>query len=369
MASVQELLAAAQTKKSPFLSLLEGVTSGVGSAQTDAMDQFRTGMALQQAQEERQRRLQNDQRMQSLLTNQTDQKLQGDLEQAGGPSKALTPAMRLVEATTDEKGYLRPKFEVVQPKPKALQSKEYQDASGANRIGSYDANTGKFIQSPNDPLAPKTSAELGFGEKQDQYNQKRLTALGDALDPSKARAGAFGVSKQVFDRAERLKTLASAFPDGNLDSRQIEELAIGLNAMLSGANAGAQRQVEALVPSSIVGNGQKLAEWLTNEPHGTNQVAFVQRMLGSIDREQSTAADQIKRTQMQRVARYADLERSSPDAFYNVLESAGLDPQEYKKWRAGGYKPMSAVQAPEGVPPAGTRGGTHKIGRFTVEVQ
>lgn len=196
------------------------------------------------------------------------------------------------------------------------------------------------------------------GEKSSQFSDKRLTAMGDALDPSKQRAGAFGVSKQVYDRAERLESLASAFKDGNLDSRQVEELAIGLNAMLSGANTGAQQQVKSLVPNTIWGNAQKVKEWLVNEPQGLQQQAFVQRMLGSISREKATASDQIKRTQFQRIGRYADLEKSNPDGFSNTLQSAGIDPNEYHSWKKGGYKPISAVQTPEG---GGQSGGKIRV--------
>lgn len=192
---------------------------------------------------------------------------------------------------------------------------------------------------------------MTFGQKQDMDNQKRLTALGDALDPNKARAGQFGVSQQVYNRAERLQSLANAYKDGNLDPRQMEELAIGLNSMLSGSNTGASEQVKGLVPNTIMGNAQKLSEWLTNNPTGTKQQAFVQRMLGSVEREKNTAADQIKRVQFQRIARFADLEKKMPDDFYNTLESSGIDLNEYSAWKKGGFKAISAVQAPEGQNP------------------
>ena len=196
-------------------------------------------------------------------------------------------------------------------------------------------------------LADRKPFDIQTSEKNAQFHAKRFTQLGDALDPSKARAGAFGTSKQVYDRAERLQTLANAYRDNNLDSRQVEELAIGLNSMLSGSNVGAASQVEKLVPKSIMGDKQKLMEWLTNEPKGTNQQEFVKRMLGSIEREKNTASDQIKRTQFERIARYGDLENADPDEFINVLQSAGVDPMEYKSWKKGGYKKASAVQAPE----------------------
>lgn len=192
-------------------------------------------------------------------------------------------------------------------------------------------------------------SELSLGIRKDQYDQKRLTALGESLDPSKQRAGAFGVSKQVFDRAERLQSLAVASM-GNPDRRQMEELAIGLNAMLSGSNTGAQDQVKALVPQSLVGNANKLREWLVNDPTGTGQQEFVKRLNDTIAREKATAMDQIKRTQFQRIGRYADLEQSSPDAFTNALQSNGIEPGEYKAWKSGGYKPMSAVQDKNGKP-------------------
>ena len=191
------------------------------------------------------------------------------------------------------------------------------------------------------------NAGLKLGQQSDQRLADRLTKMGESLDPSKSSRNPLGISKQVYDRAERLETLASAFSDGNLDSRQIEELAIGLNAMLSGSNTGAQHQVESLVPRTVWGNAQKLKEFLTNAPQGTGQQEFVKRMLGSIGREKSTAADQIKRTQFQRLSQFGDLEEEVPDKFNNVARSFGVDPDEYRKWKSGGFKPMSAVQEAE----------------------
>ncbi len=231
-----------------------------------------------------------------------------------------------------------------------LAEKTAQDATRAGTL-EKTAHATKDIADAN--LADRKPFDVQLSEKANQFNTKRFTQLGDALDPSKARAGAFGTSKQVFDRAERLQTLASAYRDNNLDSRQVEELAIGLNSMLSGSNVGAASQVEKLVPKSIMGDAQKLKEWIANDPKGTNQQEFVKRMLGSIDREKSTASDQIKRTQFERIARYGDLEKADADEFANVLQSAGVDPEEYRAFKKGGYKRASAVQGAEG----GSKGG------------
>lgn len=346
---VQELLAALDAQKSPFVDLLEGVAGGYANAQQHRIDNAKKLMELQQMREQMDFQAKRRAQLQQQTAIATENKTLQDQRNLT-PGTPVTPGQKIKQKTSiDEKGNISDSYETVDETPKtpSYQAKDYLDEStGKNRIGSYNPETGELIKKPTDQLAPKPASELNFGEKQVQYNQKRLTALGDALDPSKQRQGAFGVSKQVYDRAERLQSLASAYPDGNLDSRGMEELAIGLNAMLSGSNTGAQAQVASLVPKSAMGDAQKFKEWFLNAPQGTAQKAFVQRMMGSVDREKQTAADQIKRTQLQRVSRYADLEKSSPDEFYNTLQSSGLDPEEYKAWVKNGRKPIDAVQKP-----------------------
>lgn len=346
MASVQELLAAAQAQKSPLQALLEGAAQGFSKGYAEAPKREADLMDLQDRHEARVRAIETDKLLRAKIAGAQEDKTKASLNAVGGESKAATPGLKLEKVTVDPKsGLLKPEFQVLDKKPSPYQPKDYLDKAGKARIGRFDPDTGKILQSPDDAFS---TASVTLGEKQDQFLNKRLTAFGDALDPSKARTGAFGVSKGIFDRAEKLQTMATAYKDGNYDSRQIEELAIGLNAMLSGSNVGAASQVAALVPKSIVGNAAKLQEWLTNEPQGANQQAFVQRMMGTVEREKATAAEQIRRTQLQRIQRYADLEKHAPDEFYNVMQSAGVDPEDYKSWKKGGYKAISAVQAPEG---------------------
>jgi DNA-binding phage protein len=239
----------------------------------------------------------------------------------------LDQAAALMAPTKDPKTVNQTKAQLSQLFPKGLVPKDFANTSATN-----------------------ARMELTYGEKQSQFDQKRVTAFGEALDPSKARAGTFGDSQKVVNRAERLQSLANALP--NLRSSEIEELAIGLNAMLSGSNTGAAEQVKALVPQSAIGNARKLQEWLTNNPTGTDQQAFVERMLGSVAREKATAEAQIKREQLRRTQRYADLEKSNPDAFYNQLEAYGISPEEYQAWKAGGHKAVEAVHGAKVPAPA-----------------
>jgi hypothetical protein len=179
------------------------------------------------------------------------------------------------------------------------------------------------------------------GQVKDQRLFDRLTKLGTDLDPSQTVRTAMGVSKLGFDRAERLQSLFYQFP--NLDRRQTEELAIGLNSMLQGSNQAEQQQVKALVPQTMWGNGRKIIEWLTNNPQGLDQQSFTKRMGETIDREKQTFIKQIQRNQYARIAKYADVEEGLPDDFKNLLESMGVDYSDYQQWKAGGRKPISAV--------------------------
>ena len=202
---------------------------------------------------------------------------------------------------------------------------------------------GKYVKEENkDYIDPYKKDTMDFRKKLDK--EKRVTAFQKALDPSAFRAGQFATSKLVFDRAERLESLASSVADGNLDRRQIEELAIGINSMLSGSNTGAQEQVRSLLPQSLAGNTMKLKEWLTGNPTGMEQQNFVHRLVDTIRREKATASEQMKRTMMTRIPAYRDVEQNDPELFKETLMAQGIDPAEYESWKKGGFKSISAVQ-------------------------
>jgi hypothetical protein len=185
-------------------------------------------------------------------------------------------------------------------------------------------------------------------DKIDAADEKALKVMGDDLDPSKGRNGAMGVAAQKIANSQALKALASGQGD-NLDSRQMEELAIGVNKLLSGSNASASSQVEALVPSTARGDAAKLKEWLFNEPTGTNQREFAKRMMETVDREASTAKHQIETYQRGKLGKYSALAKRRPDEYEAVLkpfeENYGVDLRAREK---EAQAPAGAVaEAPE----------------------
>ena len=214
---------------------------------------------------------------------------------------------------------------------------------------------------PNPYFMKQYDLETAREVQQPKLDQDTALKFNDALDPNRYRAGAFGASKAVFDRGERLESMidyANKYQQGGADSRQIVELATGFQAQLTGGNArGNYQQVQDLIPHTLVGNVQKMTEWLTNNPQGAKQQAFVDRMMQSVHRENATVQAQMDRTRFQRIAGFEPWMQRNPDQAENIMRSYGVDPQAYQQWKQGGFKQQSAVQdSPEasGVTPTYT---------------
>ena len=185
---------------------------------------------------------------------------------------------------------------------------------------------------------PISGNDFMMGIKEDQFKQKRLQTMGDDLDPSKNVRNPYGVAQLGLNRAERIEGLVNQYKDLNLDRRETEELAIGLNSMLQGSNVSARSQVESLIPSSIRGNAQKMIEWLVNEPQGLKQQKFVQRMLNDVIREKQIFQGQVQKFARAKVSKYSDVINKYPEEATGIMKSFGIDPEEYNNWKKSGYK-------------------------------
>ena len=167
-------------------------------------------------------------------------------------------------------------------------------------------------------------------ESADTHLADKFSKFGKDIDPYAFRGG-LRTLMDVSNRARRLQTSIEG-PDGkpvdfnSLDSRQIEELAIQLNGVLSGSNQGAQAQVEKLVPHTIWGNVKSLAERIRNEPTGLDQGKFVQKLLNTVEREHKNAAESVVEALVARIPQYADLRKKDREKFDTMLEVRGIDP-------------------------------------------
>lgn len=169
-------------------------------------------------------------------------------------------------------------------------------------------------------------------DKQEKTTANLMQRMKDDLDPDKARGGNLAANQKQVYQAERLEQLYTEANGDirNLDSRQMEELAIGLNKLLSGSSTGAASQIEALVPKTAAGNSKKLAEWLSNDPTGTGQVKFVQRMAETVEREKEIAKKQVMEAQKKRLPAYKKLKEADPESYQQILAGYGLSEDEGK---------------------------------------
>lgn len=170
-------------------------------------------------------------------------------------------------------------------------------------------------------------------------NEKRLIALKDDLDPNKARGGNLAKSQAMINSADRVDGLFKQFPDYNIPKAQTVELATAVASLISGGSPQSQHQIDMMVPSSMRGNAQDIASWITNNPQGRDQVEFMKMMHETATRERQIAENQVKSAQIQRLSAHKNLEKSDPEGYRSVLQSYGIDPSEIKNGR---YSPKNA---------------------------
>lgn len=159
MASVQELILAAQAEKSPFISLLEGAAQGFGTAQSEGLGRAKSLIDMENDRQARERAKETHDKLLKMISGAQEQETSNAFKQTGIPKKSALPSLRLDQVTMGTSGYFKPEFKV--DAPKSYQTKEYQDAKGKNRIGRFDPLSATFTTSPDDPLAPASSSQVG----------------------------------------------------------------------------------------------------------------------------------------------------------------------------------------------------------------
>ncbi len=181
-------------------------------------------------------------------------------------------------------------------------------------------------------LEARKAREEDRGYAQDEkQNIKWASQMKDDLDPNKARGGNMASNQKRIDNADRVNALLAQVHN-NPDPRQMEELAISTQALLSSSGSPAAEQVKALIPHTAMGSAQAFKEWLMNDPQGTNQQEFVKRMADTVQREQEVARGQVQKAQKARLSAYGKFKDADPDTYNSIMNSYGLgDPEPESK--------------------------------------
>lgn len=198
-----------------------------------------------------------------------------------------------------------------------------------------------------DAMAKYYDLGKGGGGKGAANSDKLAKSIRDDLDPNKARGGNLAKSQAMINSADRVDALFQQFPDYNIPKGQSVELAAAIAGLVNGGSAQSQHQIDSMTPSSMKGDAQALAGWITNDPTGLDQKQFMKMMHETALRERDVAAAQVKQAQIQRLAAHKTLATSDPETYAAMLSSYGIDPEEIV---AGKYapKPKAAHGAPAG---------------------
>jgi hypothetical protein len=195
-----------------------------------------------------------------------------------------------------------------------------------------DPNTGapynRHGPQPNLPGAGANTTTPGSPQPlSGKMLDKALKELGADFDPSGGRSGEFGKNQARVNAANRLLTLATdeAGNPKDLNPQQMPELAQALASLISGGGAGAQSQIEHLTPKTLRGDMQRTLQWLTGNPRGADQVAFVQNMIETAKRERETAGQAIESVRSQRGAKHQRVLMGNPTEAGRVLQGFGWD--------------------------------------------
>jgi hypothetical protein len=148
-------------------------------------------------------------------------------------------------------------------------------------------------------------------------------------DIASARS-AFGRSANVIRAAGAIEVLASKFKADELSYQEIQELAKSLDGMLA-QGAPTITGTQKLVPTSFIGDWQKIASYLLNIPKGAKQGEFVKRMLATVGREKEYAKNQILKTQTELLSGYEHLKKADPDRWDRTLNAFGIPTDESSK--------------------------------------
>jgi hypothetical protein len=180
MASVQELLLAAQAQRSPLESLLTGLASGFGKSQDNRLQNAQRLIAIEDAKEKRRRdkitfeqdqelrarRIETDERLRKTLFGDTENKNKADFKGAtvqGKPAGGGPRLQRGIEVGPG--GLLKETFKQVPPV--SFQIKEYLDDQKRVRMGVFNPATGVLTKTPNDSFGSAgAQKDTGLSEKQ-----------------------------------------------------------------------------------------------------------------------------------------------------------------------------------------------------------
>lgn len=232
------------------------------------------------------------------------------------------------------------------------QQQDQQTLSGMEKgiKTDWDPNSGrpKYSYDPKSPQSIGAQSKLIGADGKLQAIQhkhdigpKDLAKLSDALDPNKARGGQLAKIQGVINSSDRIHGIFQQFPDGNIPKAQSTELVTAVAGLISGGSPQSQHQIDQMVPQSMAGNAQDMVAWVTNNPLGKEQQAFMRVLKETSERERTIAQQQKWDAQTARLPQFEYM--SEHPQYQKILKAYGVSPD----------RPADYQSPPQQAPPRG----------------
>ncbi len=179
----------------------------------------------------------------------------------------------------------------------------------------------------------KTTKEIFEGHK-------RLEKAGKDIIPGLASSrSAFGRMGNTLRSGGALQALTNGRKLGDIDNREIYEVARGFDSMISGGT-GTIEGTSHMVPKTMKTDLAKVQEYWNGKRFPAHAASFIERTMISVAREVEAAQKQIKDVQKQRLAPMRDLfESNHPEirqGAMDLISAHGIEnPFEKKEEKAG----------------------------------
>ena len=167
-----------------------------------------------------------------------------------------------------------------------------------------------------DELTERTQARLG--EQQDKTTNGMIVNQQKALDPNLASARTpYGQGGQALFQADRTLALLEK---PNLTNEEWTLVGEGLNRLISGG-VPASRMIVDTLPKDIEKSYAGIRSWLTSEPAAPERQAWVDRFKDTLAREEKTAKNLVRQTQLRNSGMLEQIEKRRPGSAAQILMS------------------------------------------------
>lgn len=196
--------------------------------------------------------------------------------------------------------------------------------SAALNAPHYDQGSLGVLNTKTGALTPVTPGTKPLTSNQENQEWGKLSK---SIDRFEGRSNLNVKNQERLQAADRIMAIA-ANPDGtpkNLPGNQMVELAAASAQLITGGHP-AESTISHLVPSTVGSDWAKRMQWLSNNPEGTNQKAFVKLMIDQAHREEDVVRPQILAGQMRKLPQFAGLRKTDKAKFDALLKANGIDP-------------------------------------------